>query len=98
MQKQRMACEVYEPNTKEGLYIRELPELELMKTEHTRMYNAYLTKEDTFKELKNVVLPQVVNGKVGIYGRNYFLEDIKNTLKHRVSRRFLLVFSKQLYL
>ena len=50
MQKQRMACETYEPTAKEGLYDRELTRLEEMKPEHTRMYNAYLTKEDTFKD------------------------------------------------
>lgn len=50
MQKQRIACETYEPNTKEGLYDRDLTELEPMKTEHARMYNAYLTKENTFKD------------------------------------------------
>lgn len=54
MQKQRMACETYEPNTKEGLYDRELTELDNLKKQHTIMYNGYLTKEETFTEYEMV--------------------------------------------
>jgi hypothetical protein len=54
MQKQRMACETYEPNTKEGLYDRDLTELENLKKQHTIMHNGYLTKEETFTEYEMV--------------------------------------------
>ena len=54
MQKQRIACETYEPNTKEGLYDRDLTELENLKKQHTIMHNGYLTKEETFTEYEMV--------------------------------------------
>ena len=54
MQKQRMACETYKPNTKEGLYDRDLTELENLKKQHTIMHNGYLTKEETFTEYEMV--------------------------------------------
>ena len=54
MQKQRIACETYEPNTKEGLYDRDLTELDNLKKQHAAMYNGYLTKEETFTEYEMV--------------------------------------------
>ena len=51
MQKQRMSCETAEPNTKEGLFDRELSNYEELKKEHNRINESYFKKAETYTEL-----------------------------------------------
>lgn len=51
MQKQRMSCETAEPNTKEGLFDRELTNYKELQKEHNRMNESYFKKQESYTEL-----------------------------------------------
>ena len=96
MQKQRIACEIHEPNTKEGLYNLELENLEELKEYHIVMYNAYLSQEETFTEREMVsVCSTLLKLGFSLEVTKRYCIYMKTILDKRIAKEQLLAKQKE---